>query len=370
MKWLQHGVLFNLAWTQFGQGTLSGSGSHDWQYGGRVDAGLLLDWSRMKGPKGLATGLGFELRYGDSLNFTHRGEILFPVNTALLFPAPEGTRGSLTSLYFVQTFNPESTLVFGRLNLLELAASDPYTGGNGLDQFMNISFLGPLIALATTPVTTIGAIYTNAGKPLSWSFGFYDPNDSSLNTGLERPFADGVTFNAALTLPNKKGLQSLGSFFTTRDSVSLASIPQLILPILPEPIVLKNNSWAFAYTFEYAIQQNRKDPRKMWGAFGYAGISDGDPNPVRWSAVVGLAGANPSRPQDNLGVGFFYAGISSAFKNDFHLLHVGDEFGAELFYNWQPTHGLKLGADLQIISPSLAGAETAAVAGLRGKLTF
>ena len=111
-------------------------------------------------------------------------------------------------------------------------------------------------------------------------------------------------------------------------------------------------------------------PRKKWGAFGYIGLSDGNPNPFRWAGSIGLAGANPSRPQDNFGVGFFYLGFSGAFKDVFNLLHVRDEFGGELFYNWQATRGFKLSADIQIINPFVSGADTAVVVGIRGKLTF
>src|SRR5262249_51813662 len=126
------------------------------------------------------------------------------------------------------------------------------------------------------------------------------------------PFADGVTFDAALTLPNKRGLQALNVFFTTRDSVSLSSIPQIIFPILPGPVVFKNNSWAVTYTFEYAIQQNAKDPRKKWGAFGYIGISDGDPNKelgVEDNTLVIFSGDNgPEEIQPWRGTAGFFDG--------------------------------------------------------------
>jgi porin len=49
---------------------------------------------------------------------------------------------------------------------------------------------------------------------------------------------------------------------------------------------------------------------------------------------------------------------------------VRDERGLELFYNMAVTPWCHLTADLQVVTPILASAETALVLGLRAKFDF
>jgi len=73
----------------------------------------------------------------------------------------------------------------------------------------------------------------------------------------------------------------------------------------------------------------------------------------------------PGRSRDNWGVGYYYAAPSPDLKDLFTpLLRIRDEQGLEIFYNFAVTPWLSLGADLQIIKPSLAD-DTAVFPGLR-----
>ena len=80
----------------------------------------------------------------------------------------------------------------------------------------------------------------------------------------------------------------------------------------------------------------------------------------------GGAGLIPNRSRDNWGIGYYYAAPSS------YLQHAPAPYPAlfheqalEVFYNFALTPWLVLGADLQIVSPSTAGSDTAVFPGLR-----
>jgi porin len=85
---------------------------------------------------------------------------------------------------------------------------------------------------------------------------------------------------------------------------------------------------------------------------------------------VGGTGLIPGRSRDNWGVGYYYAAPSTDLKDSLEsTLTIRDEQGWEIFYNFAVTPWLGLGADVQIINPSLAN-DTAVFSGLRAVLKF
>jgi porin len=85
---------------------------------------------------------------------------------------------------------------------------------------------------------------------------------------------------------------------------------------------------------------------------------------------VGGTGLIPGRSLDNWGLGYYYAVLSPYLKDSLApSLRIRDEQGWEIFYNFAVTPWLVLGADLQIIRPSLAN-ETAVFFGLRTVIRF
>jgi porin len=109
-----------------------------------------------------------------------------------------------------------------------------------------------------------------------------------------------------------------------------------------------------------------------------AGVSDGNPNPVRWNMTLGIGGNSliPGRQHDTLGVGYFRIGLSSDFKKLLGGsrappgLAQRDEQGVELFYNAALTPWCHLTGDLQIVEPSTKNLQTTVLAGMRLKIDF
>jgi porin len=87
---------------------------------------------------------------------------------------------------------------------------------------------------------------------------------------------------------------------------------------------------------------------------------------------VGLGGTGliPGRSRDHWGFGYYYAAPSNDLKDSLaSVLKIRDEQGVEIFYNFAVTPWFTLGADLQIIRPSLAN-DQAVFLGLRNVIRF
>jgi hypothetical protein len=60
--------------------------------------------------------------------------------------------------------------------------------------------------------------------------------------------------------------------------------------------------------------------------------------------------------ENQIGVGMFYYGYSNELKQQLDpVMKLGDEYGAEAFYNFAVTKWFRLTADVQVISPPVKG---------------
>ena len=106
-----------------------------------------------------------------------------------------------------------------------------------------------------------------------------------------------------------------------------------------------------------ALWQSSSDPKATWGLFGGVGLSDGNPNPIRYYASCGIGGRNmmSSRPLDSYGIGYYYLGLSDQLKDlTQNVRPLQDEYGVELFYNiavdaFVPTNAKLPGGTTQLL---------------------
>ena len=156
---------------------------------------------------------------------------------------------------------------------------------------------------------------------------------------------------------------------------SLNLIPQVLQGQLPPTSLatLVRGSWWITYLFDQAVWVDPADQTRSWGVFGNAGISDGKPNPIKWSAIVGVGGSSPlpCRKRDTFGVAYYYLGFSDSFKDVARVVTpVRDERGLELFYTVAVTPWCHVPTDLQVITPILERARTSLAPGFRAKIDF
>jgi porin len=386
--WLaDHGVTLKLRLTQFYQGMPAGQGSHDFKYGDKADFQVTTDFSKLGLWKGMSATVHGEYNFGQSVN--GYGGTLMAVNTALELPGLGGYNAfDLSSLYATQTFGDVVSLTAGKISAIDLSVSKPFMGGAGIDSFWNILFTAP--PSGTVPAYMLGAILNVNTGPALLSAWVYDPNSVVNATGLDEPFKDGFTVRGSVSVPvtiaGLAGHQGLaasysnqpGKDFETLDDIepkkssSSSSTSSTTEVESPSSNAMKNARYYGAYSFDQYLYQSAANPKEGIGLFGQVGLSDGNPNWLRWSMLAGIGGTGliPGRHLDNYGVGYSYASPAPGLRAlDGLRTPIKDEQCLEVFYNFAVTPWMVLGADFQVIKPSKAN-DTAIFTGLRLVITF
>lgn len=136
-----NGVAMRLDMVGFVGAQVAGDGPGDARFTGRSD--VFVDLSS----KGLGLWDGTILRTHTELRASDTGAgrfggALWPQNTAALLPLT-GEGVEVTSIYVVQNLGAKTNLLVGKINAIDLLASDPFFGGWGTRRFQNIAFVAP-----------------------------------------------------------------------------------------------------------------------------------------------------------------------------------------------------------------------------------
>jgi porin len=371
---LDAGLDLRVEWSQFYQGLARGEGPHDWEYGGKLDALMRLNLERLGFWEGLSLTAQGYLNYGENVN--GMGGALIPVNAGLAFPGDEGAdRSDLMALFLTQRFGDVGSISVGKINMIELARATPLRGGGGVDTFWNVGLAAPITGLV--PVTAFGAMAQINVQPVALSLFVYDPKDATNRDPLDDPFEEGVNTMGIATLrtsiAGRAGFYGMRGIYSTREGLNLADIEDLFLPPEAQNINTEQGSWYAGVQMQQYLVQDPNDPRVGWGVFGEIGISDGNPNPLRWGGYIGLGGTSfiPGREDDRFGVGYFKYGLSEHLKEGLaSIVNLDDESGVEIFYNWAATPWLRISGDLQFIDPGFGDFGDDIFAGIRTNVRF
>lgn len=370
-----HGFKFDLEWNQFYFGLVDGTPGDDVQYNGHVDAFLHFDGQKAGLWPGLFATVHGEFRYGD---VSTQGGALSVPNTLMITPRSDGDVFAFTNVTVTQAFSKSVLLTVGKFNTLDLYQKE-FIGGRGVEGFMNLNLVGPLIAARTVPITTLGAILSvlDDGKPM-FNIGVIDARSPSTRSGFDGLSSDEITIMSDYTFYTKwgglDGVHNISATYSTINAVSLDASDFIRPPTAPVVIPTKeDDSWQITYLYEQYLCQDSQDPKKGFGVFGVLAVSDGNPNPIEWSATAGFAmkGIGDARPLDRAGIGFFYLGLGGDLRGTLSpFVPVSDEYGAEIFYDCAVTPWFRLAADVQVINPAVSRNETDVFAGLRSRLIF
>lgn len=343
-KLADEGATFNIYGTQFYQGVADGGRSQEGEYGGKFDYLAHISAARLGNP-GLFLDLHGESRLGTSVN--QIDGLIAPSNIAMNFPTEEGNVSALTGFKVTQALGEDFAVFAGKLNTLDeyplhfnksLGLDRPGIGG-----FMNTSLVFNPIVARTVPYSAaaVGAAFLKEGESL-FSLTIMDPRERA-TIGLEDLYADGVVIMPDLTLHGEfLGRPSTINLGGTYSTAVYTSVDPASYLVLPSGIVAgqKRGSWSLYANVYHALWVDPRSEDRHWGIFGQFGLSDGDPNPVRFVANGGIAGRSmlPNRTRDTFGVAFFYLGLSDNFKAlAAPVLPQQDEIGGELFYNFSIT---------------------------------
>jgi porin len=373
------GVTFDVSSTTYYQGTVSGGLRDTFRFGGRNDYLLNVDGEKAGLWQGLFVNVHGETVYGDSVNLL-TGAVV-PVNIGRSLPVAVGTVTALTNFKFTQALSENLVLYAGKINTVD-NLQQPFMRWRGLDAgFMNGAFVFNPVLGRTIPYSTFGAgaAFLVAGQPVA-TLTVYDTNDHSTTSVFDRFFDNGAIIYPTVSLPTRFfGMPGQQTVWAAYSSGRYAILSPERLTIFPPPVpglpptALVRGSWWINYQFNQALWVDPTDQTRSWGAAGGVGISDGDPNPVHWTGVLGVGGSSPipSRKLDTFGIAYYYLQYSVDFKNAVRpVVPVRDEHGVELFYGVGVTPWCHVTTDLQVITPTLGFAETAVALGLRAKIDF
>jgi porin len=363
------GTKIDASFTQFFDWVPVGDNDRGFDYGGKFDVKVQSNLGKYLWEGFSATG-HFALRFGDVPLLS--GGTLIPTSTALLFPESSGTAAAVTSLYGSQVFDNKFVLQFGRFNTLDLYSAHPFTGGAGIDRFMNLSTVAPPISVRTLPPSADGVIFSVLkGVHPVLTLGLVESTEGGF-------FENGATFmwNAAVPVKLSKTLPggiTVGGEISSFEGTSLDQSPWVFVPALDIPLQQEQGAWTFNVTVDQFVWMHPNDPRKGMGVFGMFAVSDGNPSILRTQTFVGFGGAAPfeGRSADSFGAAFYYNDISNDLANTLEpLLRTRNEQGVELYYEWTPVGWSRITADLQIVDPFQLRAETRLFFAARWKVIF
>jgi porin len=300
-----------------------------------------------------------------------------PVNNQAIFPLVESRRGqeawALTELVFTQFFTEQIGIV-GGLNNTTYGDNNPITGDAISNQhFMNMGFLySPVESHAVPAVTLGGGILL---RPVEGVLGSLTVVGSEETAGYN-PFDlyEGTTFATEwefeYEVGGKPGGMVVGGLYSINQArVPFGGNPRLVLEEFAETGELETtkDSWA---VFWNGFQYLSGDEERGTGLFARLGLSDGDPNPVRWHGAVGVGGVGllPGREFDRWGMGVYYQNLTEGVLS--LAFGLDDEIGAEVFYNIALTPWLNVTLDAQVIDSAVPQAGTAVVLGTRVAIRF
>lgn len=386
----QQGIIVDYQATQFYQGVVDGSaGTDDWQYGVKGDFFLTVIGEKAGLWKGLIVNAHVESRAGDDVNALSG---LSPANVNLLTPN-SGDTTAITQALAIQMLGKQTAVVGGKINANDFVDMVYHTG-RGIDGFMNTSLVFPIGLGGTVPLALpgVGALKFK-GKEVQGAVLYYGPNNCITTSCLDQPFEDSAVaaiwkfYTGSGQDGARAGYISFGgtySFkdYTVVDSESFAFVPGQGLTFEDEEY-----SWSIFSVVNQPLWVDPSNPNRELSFTGMYTYTDGEANPIEWSATAALEMNGPLRRRDKdvVGVGYFHTELSSGFKGvvgpllsvaatlrnrTLTRIAIEDTDGFEAYYKAQVTPWFALTGNLQVITETLSTQKTKVVAGVRGKVTF
>ena len=412
----KRGITLDLDMLNILQGNGTGGRSTGVEYDGLVNYELNVDTGKLGlWPGGFLRVKAFS-GFGDTVNNDAGGTM--PVNfVGGLLPQPDNTNTSaLMNLTFMQFF----------AKWVGVYAGKAYTLGGDDNAFAhdyNTQFLNTALNFNTTLGFVPWSAYGGGLVFIPWegaiiTASLIDPSGTPTNNDISEAFRDGFAVGAEGRVTIKPfglvGHQDLGFFWSNKTRASLEQdpsniarglldnrfprlqdpgpilrrilerfFPELLVPV--QPLNQKSSTWSIYYNFDQYLWSPAGAPDRGVGLFFRFGVSDGNPNPIKYAYNVGFSvnGLVPGRPKDNIGLGWArtqFSGDFVPFLREKLDLGLNVEDAVELYYNAVLTPWLNVNVDLQIVqsalkkdldsSNRLVNMDTAVVGGLRLYVRF
>lgn len=385
----QHGIDIGLRLSQYYQGVASGGVNENGEYGATMDYRLNVDASKLGLWQGLAFSMHARSRWGDDIT-ADAGAFVLP-NAGLLMPAPGNYQGTnITGLTVSQTFALTEGLL-GNVTVGQLDVIDLVTGffphiGYGQEGFQNVNSL-------VTALPWFGAVRglsLYGGMAITINTKYQAAESGFLITGTENEstsfgsisdaFDDGV-FMAGFhrffwDWDDKMGYFMVFIGGSTRSQPSNDPNDIVIIPGQGGPTTARKNPWDVALYLYQDIWQAEDNPNRKATLLLGGTVGPDNPQFAEWNLFASLEafGLIESRPNDRMGVAWWYNGLSNNFKDVVNAspvpVDLRDLWGVEIYYNLALTQWAHVSADLQLVENERVGNDLAVIAGGRLVVDF
>jgi porin len=362
------GVATRLDLTGTVQAMTSGDGDDSARFTGRADLFVDISSEGIGLWSGTLLRTHTELRSSDA-NAAGVGGAIWPQNTGAVLPLT-GDGIELTSLYIVQNLGPKTNLMAGKINAVDLIASDPFFGGWGTKRFQNLAFVGT--PSGVFPPTFMGAVLAHQVGDVGITFMVFDPEDRTGDYSFNGLFATGLNASIGATWKGQwSGRDSSFGVTATRSTKTGADFEDILAP----PGLVggtRDGSYNVAVQFGHDLSGSVKEASHV-GIYAKAAIADGNPNLIKASFVGGLAGHGlfSGRNRDRWGVGFYYFNFSDTLQDAVEpLLTFDDETGLEAWYSLALGGNADLTFSAQVVDPARGENDVVTILGARLGLHF
>lgn len=369
----EQGVTFLGDITQYYQGVTTGGLEQQFRYGVRGDCLIDFDTQRLGLWEGGHLDLRGETRLGQDVN-TIDGA-LAPSNFAMALPRPNQNVTALTGVQYTHDVSEDFSVFAGKLNLLDGTPAS-YLQGKRLNYFLNTALQFNLARAYFHPSTLGAGLVVRRQDEPAFSFYLLDTHYTPTTSGFSELFTNGVLIYSEYQVRTNwfelPGHSAWGVLYSNASRTALDTNPYVLLPgiIHGAPLPEKSTSWTALYRFDQVVYVDPLDSNRSWRLNGDVGLTDGNPNPIRWFGNLSLVGSSPlrRRANDTIGLGYYHLGMSSLPV--LKTLEIGSEDGVEVYYNIEVTPWFHLTPDFQVLDPARQQNSTAILVGFRGRLSF
>jgi porin len=376
------GIDIGLRLSQYGQRVTTGGLDVNSETGGTMDYRLNLDGDKLFGAKGFAINAHARSRWGKDVTADAGGTTL--ENTGMLMPAPgDWDKTELTGLT-VSQYLPIFGLSFaeaGKIDVIDtLGLFFPSVAG-GQEGFWNANAMVSALPWfgAVRGLSLYGALGTtiNTDHKIPQT-GFLVTGTENVSTGGGSDSFDDGAWVAAFhrfiwTKDDHMGYFMIFAGGSTRDQPSNDKNDVVIVPGQGLESTEEHKPWDIAMYFYQDFWQAPGDPKRKANFMIGGTVGPDNPQFSQYNLFgnVEVYGLMDSRPRDRMGVGAWWNSVSDNFEDLVSpVVDLQDQYGMEIYYNYEVNKWLHVSPDLQVVELMLADADTAVIAGLRLVVDF
>jgi porin len=386
-----HGIDIDLRLSQYGQGVASGGVQKSGEYGARMSYRAHVDLAKAVGLwEGLSIDLHAMTRFGEDILADTGGLVLS--NTELLMPLPgkysdSDITGLTINQYFPLYKGHLGMATLGKLDVIDAVSLFFPTVNHGQEGFLNVNALVSALPWfgAVRGLSMYGGWLASINEEYQiGESGLLVTGTDNVTTSwdISDSFKHGVwiaAFHRFLwKLDDKPGYVMLFAGGSTREQVSVESLDFVFKPGAGVTVTDdEKKPWNVAAYIYQVFWQAEKDPNRKAAILIGGTAGPDDPQFAQYNLFTALEAYGPmaSRPQDRMGVAFWYNWLADGFVDTLSNLPIGsirlrDTWGFELYYNIEINKWLHLTPDLQIVKNEFKGDNMAIIPGIRMVMDF